>query len=140
MTISHYPLTLFFDGACPVCRHEMTALRRRDRLHRLRFEDVRSERFAQPAGTTLRDMLEAIHARTAGGRIVAAVEALHLAYGAVGLGWLVAPARWPLLRGASERAYRWVARHRFALPAWVGFAGFALRDRAAPCDDDHCAL
>jgi predicted DCC family thiol-disulfide oxidoreductase YuxK len=140
MTSATYPLTLFFDGQCPVCRTEMQSLRQRDTAGRLRFDDVRAEGFAVPAGTTLDHMLASIHARTADGRIVAGVETLRLAYRAVGLGWLVAPTTWPGLRGASERGYLWVARHRFAMPSWLGLAGLGLRSRKAHCTDSTCSL
>ena len=133
-----YPLTLFFDGLCPVCRTEMAALRQRDSAHRLRFEDVRADGFSVPEGTTLDRMLTSLHGRTAGDRLVAGVETLRLAYRSVGLGWLVAPTGWPLLRGASERAYLWFARHRFAMPAWLGLAAFGQRSRRAHCTDSTC--
>ena len=68
------------------------------------------------------------------------VETLRLAYRAVGLGWLLAPTAWPGLRGASERAYPWFARHRFAVPAWLGFAAFGRRPREARCDDSLCSF
>lgn len=135
-----YPLTLFHDGHCPVCRTEMHMLVGRDRARRPRFEDVHGDGFTPSAGTTPADLLTAIHARSADGRIVVGVETIRLAYRAVGLGWLVAPTAWPLLRGPSERAYRWFARHRFAMPAWLALAAFALRSRSAPCDDDACAM
>ncbi len=140
MQSTDYPLTLFFDGRCPVCRTEMTMLGSRHRSRRLRFEDVHAEGFTPPAGATLADLLAAIHARTADGRIVVGVETLRLAYRAVGLGWLVAPTAWPLLRGPSERAYRWFARHRFEMPAWLGLAALGLRSRSTPCTDDKCGL
>jgi len=122
MTDSTYPLTLFFDAACPMCRNEMASLRARDARGLLRFEDVQAAGFVPPPGTTIAAMLEVIHGRTAEGRIVAGVETLRLAYAAVGLGWLAAPTAWPGLRGVSERAYRWVARHRYRLPRWLGLA------------------
>ena len=134
-----YPLTLFFDARCPVCRMEMDSLRRRDDARRLRFQDVRAADFVVPAGTTLDHMLEAIHGRTADDRLVVGVETLRLAYRAVGLGWLAAPTAWPLLRGPSERAYLWFARHRFAMPAWLGLAALAGRPRRAHCNDSTCS-
>ena len=133
-----YPLTLFFDAQCPVCRREMDSLRERDDAHRLRFADVRAADFAVPAGTTLDRMLDAIHGRTADGRLVVGVETLRLAYRAVGLGWLIAPTAWPLLRAPSERAYLWFARHRFAMPAWLGLAALGGRARRAHCNDSTC--
>jgi len=119
---------------------EMRSLRQRDRTGRLRFEDVRAAGFAVPPQTTLAHMLTAIHGRTADGRLVVGVETLRLAYRAVGLGWLVAPTAWPLLRAPSERAYLWLARHRFAMPAWLGLAAFGGRARRADCNDSNCPL
>ncbi len=138
MQLDTYPLTLFFDAQCPVCRREMDSLRERDDAHRLRFEDVRAADFVVPAGTTLVSMLGAIHGRTADGRLVVGVETLRLAYRAVGLGWLIAPTAWPLLRAPSERAYLWFARHRFAMPAWLGLAALGGRTRRARCNDSTC--
>ena len=134
-----YPLTLFFDANCPVCRTEMAALRQRDAAGRLRFEDVRADGFAVPAGTSLDHMLSSLHGRTADGQLVAGVATLRLAYRAVGLGWLVAPTAWPLLRGPSERAYLWFARHRFAMPAWLGLGALALRAHKPHCNDSTCS-
>ena len=151
MTNDLYPLTLFFDSACPMCHAEMRALEARDARARLRFADVHAAGFEPPAGTTMTALMEAIHGRTADGRLVVGVEALRLAYAAVGLGWIAAPTAWPLLRGASERAYRWVARHRYALPRWLGLAAAGLRPseaatrraaeaaaRRARCTDSTC--
>jgi len=126
VTDTTYPLTLFFDSACPMCRTEMQSLAARDAAGRLRFDDVHAAGFAPPPGTSVAAMLEAIHARTADGRIVVGVAALRLAYAAVGLGWLAAPTAWPLLRGPAERAYRWIARHRNAMPPWLGLAAVGL--------------
>lgn len=139
MNARNYPMTLFFDGRCPLCVREMRALRRRDRAARLRFVDVRAPGFERPDGTTMDELLAAIHGRTAAGRLVAGVETVRLAYEAVGLGWLLAPTAWRPLRGASERAYAWLARHRFAVPAWLALAALGRRERAATCDDSHCA-
>ena len=117
----------------------MEALRQRDAAGRLRFQGVRAAGFSVPAGTTLDHMLTSLHGRTADDRLVVGVESLRLAYRAVGLGWLAAPTAWPLLRGPSERAYLWFARHRFAMPAWLGLAAFGLRSRKAHCDDTTCS-
>ena len=153
MTNDTYPLTLLFDSACPMCRTEMASLRTRDVSGRLRFADIHATGFAPPAGTTRTALLEAIHGVTADGRVVVGVEALRLAYAVVGLGWLAAPTAWPLLRGPADRAYRWVARHRLAMPAWLGrvSTAFAPSDaairraaeaaaRRGRCTDSTCQL
>ena len=71
-------------------------------------------------------MLAAIHGVTVHGRWVVGVGALRLAYAAVGLGWLAAPTAWPWLRDPAERAYRWFARNRHAMPRWIAPALVSL--------------
>lgn len=124
-----YPLTLFYDGACPICRLEMDRLAARDALHRLAFVDISAHAFsAQAHGMPELPALQAlIHARTPDGRVVIGVPALRMAYVAVGLGALVAPTAWPLLQPAVERFYAWFARHRYGLSA----LGAPLIDRLA---------
>ncbi len=126
MDSADYPLTLFFDSSCPMCNAEMTSLRRRDVLGRLRFVDASPADFAVPPGFTRAAMMAAIHGVTADGRWVVGVETLRLAYAAVGLGWLAAPTAWPWLREPAERAYRWFARHRQAMPRWIAPALMSL--------------
>jgi len=55
------------------------------------------------------------------------MEVFRRAYGAVGLGWLLAPSRWPLLGRLFDAAYRWFARNRLR---WTG--------RQAACAAGHC--
>jgi predicted DCC family thiol-disulfide oxidoreductase YuxK len=131
-TTSDFPLALYFESACPLCNAEMAALRARDVHERLRFVDVSTPGFVAPAGTTLPALLAAIHGRCADGRWVRGMEAMRLAYGAVGLGWLLAPTAWPLLRPAFDRTYAWFARHRHAMPRWFVRAKAGLLTAGAP--------
>lgn len=121
-----WPLTLYVDGACPLCRGEVDALRVRDHDDRLRFVDVREPGFVAPAGRELADMLLVMHARRADGTWLRGVESFRHAYAAVGLGWLVAPTGWPVLGPLSDRAYAAFARNRYRLPAWSVRVGVAL--------------
>jgi len=140
MQANPYPLTLYYDGHCPICRTEMQQLHARDAAGRLRLVDVRADGFAAPEGASREALLQAIHGRTADGRLVVGVETLRLAYDAIGLGWVLAFTAWPLLRRPSEWAYRVFARHRFSMPAWLGLAGFGLRSRTTACNDDACGV
>jgi predicted DCC family thiol-disulfide oxidoreductase YuxK len=113
-----YPLTLLYDGACPICKTEMDRLARRDSLHRLVFVDISEAGFdATRFGATLEEMQRLIHAVRADGTLVIGVEALRLAYGAVGLGVLLAPAALPGLKPLFERAYALFARYRYGVSA-----------------------
>lgn len=114
-----YPLTLWIDASTPACAAEVQALRRRDRRGRLRFLDLGDPGVALPPGLAPEALLQALHGRTAGGRLVTGLAALRPAYAAAGLGWVLAPTAWPGLRAVSGAAYRAFARHRRSLPRWV---------------------
>jgi predicted DCC family thiol-disulfide oxidoreductase YuxK len=111
-----YPLTLLYDSSCAVCRLEMDELRERDAAAKLRLIDISAPGFDAAAyGATLAEMNALLHAVDAQGRTHRGVAALRMAYTAVGLGRLVAPTGWPLLRPLFDGAYAVFARHRYGI-------------------------
>jgi predicted DCC family thiol-disulfide oxidoreductase YuxK len=113
--VSHatYPLTLFYDAACPVCAMEMDHLRERDLDGKLRFVDISAPTFdAARHGTSAAAMDAEIHGQCADGTMLRGVEVLRRAYAAVGLGWVLRPSGWPPLRPLFDAGYRVFARHR----------------------------
>jgi predicted DCC family thiol-disulfide oxidoreductase YuxK len=83
---------------------------------RLGFEDIAAPGFdASRYGRSQREVMARIHGVLPDGTLVEGVEVFRRAYAAVGLGWLVAPTRWPLLRPLADAAYRWFARNRLRL-------------------------
>jgi predicted DCC family thiol-disulfide oxidoreductase YuxK len=121
---ANYPLTLLYDGACPICRAEMDRLAQRDALRRLVFVDIAEPGFdAGRYGATLGAMQRLIHAVRADGTLVVGVEVLRLAYSAVGLGFLFAPMALPGLKPWAERAYAAFARNRYRVSAAVCATG-----------------
>lgn len=123
--------TLLYDGECPLCSREVAMLRRRDRAGRLGCIDISAPGFdAARYGTTQGALMARIHGVLPDGRLVRDVEVFRRAYAAVGLGWLVAPTRWPLLRPLFDAAYRVFARNRLR---WTG-------REAAACAGGHCVV
>ncbi len=115
-----YPLFLYYDSRCPLCTAEMQNLMRRDRAGQLRFADIWAPDFAGPPGSaTFDDLLALIHARGANGQVLRGVEVFRRAYEAVGLGWVTAFTRWPVLGPLVDRAYPVLARNRYRLPRWL---------------------
>jgi predicted DCC family thiol-disulfide oxidoreductase YuxK len=115
-------LILLYDGGCPLCLREVTFLRRRDeRLHpgapTLAFVDIDDPSYdpSAHAGISYRAAMGRIHAVTDHGEVLLDVEVFRRAYQLVGLGWLYAPTRWPLLRPLVDGLYGlWAAaRLRF---------------------------
>ena len=107
---------LFYDGACPMCRREVGWLKRRDRSGNLVLEDIAAPGF-DPAGYGLSrvETTRVLHGVRSDGVIVRGMEAVREAYRAVGLGWILAPTRWPGLKAVSDLLYAWFARNRRVL-------------------------
>lgn len=112
--MDHPPLTLLIDGKCPLCAREAAFLTRRDRgRNRLRMVDITDPDF-DPAdyGTTMDELMGQIHAVAPDGSMLTGMEVFRRAYQAIGLGWLIAPTGWPVLKPIADRLYRWFAKVR----------------------------
>jgi len=122
-------ISVLFDGDCPLCVREVRMLRRLDR-GRIGFEDIAAPGFeASGYGLDSATLMARIHGVLGDSRVIEGMEVFRRAYAAVGLGWLLAPSRWPLLRPLCDAAYRSFARNRLRL---TGRAGDG-------CDGERCA-
>jgi predicted DCC family thiol-disulfide oxidoreductase YuxK len=115
-------LTLLFDGGCPLCVREVRFLERRDRDHnggqpRLAFVDIDDPTYdpAAHAGISYAEAMGRIHALAADGTVLRDVAVFRRAYELIGLGWLYAPTRWPLLGPLANALYRFWASARLRL-------------------------
>ena len=87
-------LILYYDGACSLCCRKMTWLANKDKHKRLSFKDISAKGFdASTLPVTRFELNSSLHLRTAEGRYVKDLDAIHLAYCAIGLGWLTMPTR-----------------------------------------------
>ena len=118
---------VFFDGDCPLCRREISFLRRRDRNDAIRFTDIAARDFdARALGKTQQQLMAQIHGRLPDGHFVRGVEVFRQLYAAVGFGWVVRLTRLPGISWLLDRGYHWFAKRRLAL--------------TGRCDNDVCAL
>ncbi|MEQ8850217.1 MAG: DUF393 domain-containing protein [Phycisphaerales bacterium] len=106
---------IFVDGGCRLCSKEARLLAWLDRGRgRLLITDITDPAFdPSELGVTFDDAMRSILGRTPDGAVVHGVEVFRRAYDAVGLGWLLAPTDWPLVRPIADRMYRWFARRRY---------------------------
>jgi predicted DCC family thiol-disulfide oxidoreductase YuxK len=113
-------ITILMDGACPLCRQQAISLALLDLgRHRLAIEDIAAPGFDPGRyGLSMDECLEQIHAVLPSGRVVTGFEVFRRAYDAIGLGWLLAPTGWAVLRPLADAGYRLLARHRLRLP-WL---------------------
>jgi len=126
-----WQIRVLFDGACPLCQREIRMLEGLDRGRGgVDFEDISKPAF-DPAvyGLDAEQVMARIHGVLPDGSVIEGLEVFRRVYAAVGLGWLLAPTRWPLLRGISEAGYRIFSENRLR---WTG--------READCDSGHCKL
>lgn len=108
---------VFFDGACPLCRREVAALRRLEGGRgRIRFTDIEAPDFDPEAiGRTREELMARIHGRLPDGSLVTGVEVFRRLYAEVGFAPLVALTRLPGVRGLLDAAYSVFARNRLRI-------------------------
>lgn len=152
-TTATWPLVIYYDASCPLCREEMHALKDHDAQSRLALVDASPAGFAdadlEAAGIAQADLMRLIHARDAAGRWFIGVEVFELAYAAAGLHGMSRLWANPRLRPVWDRLYPWVARLRQPLSAlrlnraygWlVRRAAARAQARAAACATGRCDL
>lgn len=107
-----WPLTLYYDGECPLCVREIRMFRRRNAADRLQLIDISQPAIQPLPGRSREEMLDCLHAQFADQHLVTGIDATYWSYRAVGLGWLVRPLRWRWARPLWQAAYRGFCRLR----------------------------
>ena len=119
--VKPYPLTVYFDGACPIYRREIDLMKIFNRKYRLQFIDFSggSYRHAEH-GLSLLDLGRVIHARWSDGNIITGVEVLREMWEAIGLGFLARFSRLSGINTLLVKAYAWFAKNRLWLTKRAG--------------------
>ncbi len=123
------PLTVLYDGACPLCRREIGVYRGLQPHRPVCYADVNDAELPLPPGTTRAQLLARFHVRSREGELLSGAQAFLALWAALpGWRWLAWAGRLPGATWAMERTYRLFLRWRPALQRW------ALRqDRPGPC-------
>ena len=110
-------LILLFDGGCPLCLREVKFLRSRDKLENISFVDIDSSNYEPDLylGISYKDAMGRIHAINKSGEILKDVAVFREAYRLVGLGWIYAPTRLPILGSLIDQIYKIWAKWRLPL-------------------------
>ncbi|MCX7097474.1 MAG: DUF393 domain-containing protein [Methylococcales bacterium] len=112
--------TLFYDGLCPICSREAAWLIKKNKRGRLGFQDINDAGFDPSLyGTTLAGMMAEIHGVYPDGRLVKGMDVFRAAYTAVGLGWLLEPTDWPVVKPMFNLLYWLFSKYRIRLARLV---------------------
>ena len=121
------PLTVLYDGACPLCRREIGVYRGLQPLHSdspVCFADVSDTALslpsALPPGTTREQLLARFHVRGRDGALLSGAQAFLALWAALpGWRWLALAGRMPGAAWVMERGYRLFLRWRPLLQRWA---------------------
>ena len=114
--MASYPLTVFFDGACPICDREIALMRRLDKRRLLVFCDFSRPDY-DPTSINIppAELGRIIHARWVNGSVITGVDVFRAMWEAVGLGFLARLSRLSFVEPLVLNAYAWFARNRLRL-------------------------
>jgi predicted DCC family thiol-disulfide oxidoreductase YuxK len=114
------PLTVLYDGACPLCRREIALYRGLQSSTPLCFADVSSPASPLPGGTTREQLMARFHVRTSDGRLLSGAAAFLALWATLpGWRWLAVAGRVPGVAWAMERVYRLFLHVRPLLQRWA---------------------
>lgn len=131
----HWPLTLYYDGDCPLCAREIQLLRKRASSERLSLVDISLSDFqVESTGHSKEALQNRLHAHFAGGQWVTGLDATLWSWRAAGMERWAAPLTWPALRPLLELAYRLFCRLRPHLN-WIPHP-----DASKRCTDEQCEI
>jgi len=148
-----YPLRIYYDASCPLCRTEMHTLKRYDIKQRLELVDCSpedfSDEFSVNAGYQRAEMMKLIHARDAQGQWLIGVAVFEAAYGTTGIIGMEKIWANRFLRPLWDRIYPWIADNRMFLSKLgltkmfgviVNRAAKKAAAKSQACANDMCEL
>jgi predicted DCC family thiol-disulfide oxidoreductase YuxK len=123
-------LTLFYDGACPLCQAEILFLSGRNQEQLLDFVDINSDRYDPAAvGVSCEQALAAMYGQYADGSLISGAAVFPEAYRRAQLPFLAWLFSRKALQPVLNIAYRFFAKHRHAISKFVGPSALYLVKR-----------
>ncbi len=113
-----WQIKLLYDGKCPLCLREVNFLTRRDAGRGLiAFVDIADDNYIPEAhgGVDFETAMGRIHAVLPDGTLIKNMEVFRRVYETLGMGWVYAATKWPIIGPILDRLYEIWADLRLAL-------------------------
>ncbi|WP_353847854.1 DUF393 domain-containing protein, partial [Microcystis sp. M155S2] len=140
-----WKIKLLYDGECPLCLREVNFLQKRDAGRGLvAFVDIAAENYnpEENGGISFAAAMGRIHAVLADGTILQNVEVFRQVYDILGIGWIYAATKWPVIGFLVDIIFDILAavkRTAIPKPHDLGFCFFPLRGSAPALTDLLCS-
>ena len=116
--LPQWKIKLLYDGECPLCVREVNFLQKRDRGRGLvSFVDIADDDYepTENGGVDFATAMGRIHAVLADGSVIQNVEVFRRVYEILGIGWIYAATKWPIIGPVVDALYSIWADWRLAL-------------------------
>ena len=116
--LPQWKIKLLYDGECPLCVREVNFLQKRDRGRGLvSFVDIADYDYdpRENGGVDFATAMGRIHAVLADGSVIQNVEVFRRVYEILGIGWIYAATKWPIIGPVVDALYGIWADWRLAV-------------------------
>jgi len=113
-----YEIKLLYDGECPLCLKEVNFLRKKDNgKGKIAFVDIASPDYcpADNQGIDYETAMNRIHGILADGTVIKNVEVFRTIYEILGMGWIYAVTKLPIIGWIADQIYGIWAKSRLQL-------------------------
>ena len=139
---TQWKIKLLYDGECPLCLREVNFLQKRDGGRGLvKFVDIADENY-QPqenGGVDFETAMGRIHGVLPDGTVVKDIEVFRRVYEALGMGWVYAVTKLPILGAIADWIYGLWADRRLALTGRPDLKTI-MTQKQQRCSQDSCRL
>lgn len=133
-----WQVNLLYDGDCPLCLREVNFLQKKDAGRGIvKFTDIADLNYSaeENGGVDFETAMGRIHAVLADGTVVKNVEVFQQTYDALGIGWIYAATKWPVIGPIVNKVYDLWADKRLAVTGRPSLAEVvAQRNEQIACD------
>lgn len=114
------PITLFYDGGCPLCLRQVAWVERQRHRRHIRFIDIRATGFDPEAwGRDCEELMGRLYALDGEGHWFAGMDATRAMLAVLGYRRWVGLSSLPGLRPLLDRLYLAVAKRRNRIGRWI---------------------